>query len=65
VEQLIEKSLAVADRVYALARGTVLLEAPADQPGLAQYLERVYFGEQGLHGAAAAPHSSALTGSQA
>ena len=54
VEQLIEKSLAIADRVYALARGTVILEAPAGQPGLPQQLERVYFGEEGLHGAAAA-----------
>ena len=51
--QLIEKSLAIADRVYALARGTVILEAPAGQPGLPQQLERVYFGEEGLHGAAA------------
>jgi branched-chain amino acid transport system ATP-binding protein len=31
VEQLIEKSLAVADRVYALTRGTVMLEASAKE----------------------------------
>src|SRR5262245_2103335 len=53
VEQLIEKSLAIADRVYALARGTVFLEAPAGQPGLPQQLERVYFGEDRQVGAAA------------
>jgi branched-chain amino acid transport system ATP-binding protein len=46
VEQLIEKSLAIADRVYALARGTVILEAPAGQPGLPQRLEHVYFGDE-------------------
>jgi branched-chain amino acid transport system ATP-binding protein len=61
VEQLIEKSLAVADRVYALARGTVVLEAPSEQPGLPQRLERVYFGEQGAHGTAAAPRPAAST----
>ncbi|MBS0241270.1 MAG: ABC transporter ATP-binding protein [Proteobacteria bacterium] len=44
VEQLIEKSLAVADRVYAMARGTVVLEASAKEPGLPAKLERVYFG---------------------
>jgi len=63
VEQLIDKSLAVADRVYALARGTVVLDAPASQPGLPQRLERVYFGEEGLHGPAAtiarAPNATA------
>jgi branched-chain amino acid transport system ATP-binding protein len=68
VEQLIEKSLAVADRVYALARGKMVLEASAGQPGLPQQLERVYFGEEGLHGAAAtierAPHSTASPGPQ-
>jgi branched-chain amino acid transport system ATP-binding protein len=46
VEQLIEKSLAVADRVYALTRGTVMLEAPAKEPGLPARLERIYFGQQ-------------------
>ena len=29
VEQLIEKALAVADRVYALARGSIVLRSPA------------------------------------
>ena len=45
VEQLIEKSLAVADRVYALTRGSVTLEASAKEPGLPAKLERMYFGQ--------------------
>jgi branched-chain amino acid transport system ATP-binding protein len=45
VEQLIEKSLAVADRVYALTRGTVMLEASAKEPDLPAKLERIYFGQ--------------------
>ncbi|MFV0295217.1 MAG: ABC transporter ATP-binding protein [Hyphomicrobiaceae bacterium] len=44
VEQLIEKSLAVADRAYAMARGTIVLESPADDPDLPDRLERIYFG---------------------
>jgi branched-chain amino acid transport system ATP-binding protein len=50
VEQLIEKSLAIADRVYALARGCVILEAPSSEPGLPQRLEHVYFGSADLAG---------------
>ncbi len=46
VEQLIEKSLAIADRAYALARGTVALEAQANEKGLPARLERVYFGQE-------------------
>jgi branched-chain amino acid transport system ATP-binding protein len=46
VEQLIEKSLAVADRVYALTRGSVILQASADEAGLAARLEHIYFGLQ-------------------
>jgi branched-chain amino acid transport system ATP-binding protein len=46
VEQLIEKSLAVADRVYALTRGSVTLEAAAKEPGLPARLERMYFGQK-------------------
>ena len=46
VEQLIEKSLAIADRVYALTRGAVMLEAQANEPGLPASLERIYFGHQ-------------------
>ena len=45
VEQLIEKALALADRVYALARGTIVLEARTDEPDLPNRLERAYFGQ--------------------
>jgi branched-chain amino acid transport system ATP-binding protein len=48
VEQLIEKALAVVDRVYALARGSIVLEARADEADLPNRLERAYFGE-GVH----------------
>jgi branched-chain amino acid transport system ATP-binding protein len=48
VEQLIEKAVAVVDRVYALARGSIVLEAGASEPDLANRLERAYFGE-GAH----------------
>jgi len=44
VEQLIEKALAVVDRVYALARGSIVLEARADEGDLANRLEHAYFG---------------------
>ena len=46
VEQLIDKALAVADRVYALAQGHIVLEAAASEPHLHQRLERAYFGQQ-------------------
>jgi branched-chain amino acid transport system ATP-binding protein len=42
VEQLIEKALALADRVYALARGSIVLEAKAAEPDLPLRLERAY-----------------------
>ncbi len=44
VEQLIDKALALADRVCALARGRVVLEASTDEPGLHARLERAYMG---------------------
>jgi branched-chain amino acid transport system ATP-binding protein len=44
VEQLIEKALAVVDRVYALARGSIVLEARADEADLPNRLEHAYFG---------------------
>ena len=44
VEQLIEKALKLADRVYALARGSIVLEARADEADLPNRLERAYFG---------------------
>ena len=42
VEQLIEKALALADRVYALARGTIVLEAETSEPELPHRLEQAY-----------------------
>jgi branched-chain amino acid transport system ATP-binding protein len=44
VEQLIEKALAVANRVYALAQGRIVLTADAREPDLAHRLEQAYFG---------------------
>ena len=44
VEQLLEKALAAADRVYALVQGHVALQAPTSEANLPQRLERVYFG---------------------
>ena len=48
VEQLIEKSLAVADRVYALAQGRVVLHASTGEADLPHRLERAYFGEDAV-----------------
>ena len=45
VEQLIEKSLRLADRIYALARGTVVLQAATSEPDLPRRLEHAYFGQ--------------------
>src|ERR1700746_1133904 len=45
VEQLIEKALAIADRVYALARGSIVLEARTDEVDLPNRLEHAYFGQ--------------------
>src|SRR5580698_8868413 len=42
VEQLIEKALALADRVYALARGSIVLEAKTAEPDLPHRLENAY-----------------------
>jgi branched-chain amino acid transport system ATP-binding protein len=44
VEQVIEKALAVADRVYALAQGHIVLEAPTSESYLPHRLEQAYFG---------------------
>jgi branched-chain amino acid transport system ATP-binding protein len=44
VEQLIEKALALANRVYALARGRIVPAAPTSEPDLPHRLERAYFG---------------------
>jgi len=48
VEQLIEKALALADRVYALARGNIVLEAPTTARDLPQRLEDAYFGGRAI-----------------
>ena len=42
VEQLIEKALALANRVYALARGSIVLEAGTGEGDLPQRLEHAY-----------------------
>jgi branched-chain amino acid transport system ATP-binding protein len=42
VEQLIEKALKLADRVYALARGSIVLEANTSEPDLPHRLEHAY-----------------------
>ncbi len=44
VEQLIEKALALADRVYGLARGRIVLQAATTEPDLPKQLEHAYFG---------------------
>ena len=44
VEQLLEKALAVADRVYALVQGHIVLEATTGEPNLPQRLEHAYLG---------------------
>ena len=43
VEQLVEKALALADRVYALARGRIVLAAPTSEPDLPHRLEQRLF----------------------
>jgi branched-chain amino acid transport system ATP-binding protein len=43
VEQLIEKALKLADRVYAMARGSIVLEASTSEADLPDRLERAYF----------------------
>jgi branched-chain amino acid transport system ATP-binding protein len=45
VEQLIEKALAFADRVYVLARGQIVLEAPTSDRELPERLEQAYFSD--------------------
>jgi len=44
VEQLLEKALACADRVYALVQGHIVIEAATSEDGLPHRLERAYFG---------------------
>ncbi len=45
VEQLIEKALAVADRVYALAQGRIVMTAATSEADLPHRLEHAYFGQ--------------------
>jgi branched-chain amino acid transport system ATP-binding protein len=47
VEQLIEKALALADRVYALARGSIVLEAKTSEADLPLRLEHAYLATPG------------------
>jgi branched-chain amino acid transport system ATP-binding protein len=42
VEQLIEKALALANRVYALSRGSIVLEAETSEADLPRRLEHAY-----------------------
>jgi branched-chain amino acid transport system ATP-binding protein len=46
VEQLLEKALAAADRVYALVQGHIVLQAPTSEADLPHRLERAYFGHE-------------------
>jgi branched-chain amino acid transport system ATP-binding protein len=46
VEQLLEKALASADRVYAVVQGHIALEAPTSEDDLVHRLERAYFGHE-------------------
>jgi branched-chain amino acid transport system ATP-binding protein len=49
VEQLLEKALATADRVYALVQGTIVLEAATTEANLPQRLEHAYLGRERAH----------------
>ena len=49
VEQLIEKALGVADRVYALARGSIVLESRTSEADLPQLLEQAYMATPARH----------------
>jgi branched-chain amino acid transport system ATP-binding protein len=46
VEQLVEKALAAADRVYALSQGHIVLQSETSEADLPQRLERAYFGHE-------------------
>jgi branched-chain amino acid transport system ATP-binding protein len=48
VEQLLEKALAAADRVYALVQGHIVLQAATSEANLRQRLERAYLGQEKL-----------------
>jgi branched-chain amino acid transport system ATP-binding protein len=42
VEQLLEKALALANRVYAISQGKIVLESTASSENLGEHLERAY-----------------------
>jgi branched-chain amino acid transport system ATP-binding protein len=46
VEQLLEKALATADRVYALVQGNIVLQAATAERDLPHRLELAYFGHE-------------------
>jgi branched-chain amino acid transport system ATP-binding protein len=46
IEQLVEKALAVANRVYAMSQGRIVLEAPTSEADLPHRLELAYFGHE-------------------
>jgi branched-chain amino acid transport system ATP-binding protein len=46
VEQLLEKALGAADRVYALVQGQIVLQAQTWEDHLSQRIEQAYFGHQ-------------------
>jgi branched-chain amino acid transport system ATP-binding protein len=46
VEQLLEKALRCADRVYALVQGQIVLQAATSEADLPHRLERAYFGHE-------------------
>ena len=48
VEQLIEKALGLADRVYAMAQGKIVLTASTKEPNLPHRLEQAYFGQDAV-----------------
>ena len=50
VEQLIEKALAIADRVYALTRGSIVLDAKTSEADLPHRLEQAYMARSGRQG---------------
>ncbi|HTO67950.1 MAG TPA: ABC transporter ATP-binding protein [Bradyrhizobium sp.] len=50
VEQLIEKALAIADRVYALTRGSIVLDAETSEADLPHRLEQAYMARSGRQG---------------
>lgn len=45
VEQLIDKALGLASRVYAMARGRIVLASPTGDPDLPRRIEHAYFGQ--------------------